>query len=829
MYNNRFFVNGAMPSTLVFVTNHALSDEQAKEFYKRLDKRHGGAVNAHKPMLWDGTAGEPKNIGLTQRDMEFLKTLEWTVEDAARVWGVPVPLMMSMVQSTFNNLKESRVWFYTGTIEPEWSFISEEINELFIPLVSGGRGRSDIFVTFDTSQILPLQEAMTELYERDRADIDSGVLTINEVRAKRNLEPVAWGDVWWAKGVVTPVEDATIEVESSEAAFGEDEERRYKALPQPDLDAVAKAFSDRYDAGVTGFSAMQRRLFERQRRDVIRRLNDMVPKGITEVVWEGEIPHAVHRQGPSSPLFHPADWLETFKDSGERLIATMLITEGRDHSDEFGLGGIDTDAPEIDEWVKDRTDFWARRVNDETARMIVNEMAQGLAAEESIPDLQRRVENVFAFNDTVRSERIARTEILGAANQGHLEAYRQSGVVEEKRWIATLDERTTRPDHLAAHRQVVPFESKFIVGGELLDAPGVGGSAKNTINCRCVPGETFVRASGIEAVTRRWYEGDLVEITTSSGYKLAGTPNHPILTDTGWVGLGRLSKGDNVAHSSRGNDFFTPLSRPDVDDMPTPISQVYDTLSLSPLVGGAAHRVRGSVMQFHGDGRRGHVDVVFPDDVLWNQRQTGVFEQLAEFKLSLTERKMGLTGDPASDFRVLQSQFVGIRASTGCYSLGTKPSVDNVPVSSVVLGDSINRHAGLVEHGNFGFVNTFSGAASRRSPFTNNPLSLSRSSENAAFYDGRAKSFVSNMEFPTEIVDTPTSDVGFDRIVNITITRFAGHVYNLQTPDFTFEANGIITHNCTVAPVVKSARKAANLPEPRALPEASKNGHAVVS
>jgi len=110
---------------------------------------------------------------------------------------------------------------------------------------------------------------------------------------------------------------------------------------------------------------------------------------------------------------------------------------------------------------------------------------------------------VFAFSNDIRSERIARTESLAATNQGHLEVYDQSGVVDQKMWLATLDDRV-RDAHIEAHRQTVPVNSVFLVDGEQLSAPGLGGSAGNTINCRCTvapvvesPRRQFVLVNGL--------------------------------------------------------------------------------------------------------------------------------------------------------------------------------------------------------------------------------------------------------------------------------------------------------------------------------------------
>ena len=127
--------------------------------------------------------------------------------------------------------------------------------------------------------------------------------------------------------------------------------------------------------------------------------------------------------------------------------------------------------------------FWAGRVNEETGRLLMQEVEEAIGKGESIKQIQKRVELVFDFSDAVRTERIARTEVQATLNEAAVEAYKQSGVVEEKMWLATLDSRV-RDAHLEAHRQTVPIEANFIVGGEAVAHPGEG-SPENSINCRC--------------------------------------------------------------------------------------------------------------------------------------------------------------------------------------------------------------------------------------------------------------------------------------------------------------------------------------------------------
>jgi hypothetical protein len=86
-----------------------------------------------------------------------------------------------------------------------------------------------------------------------------------------------------------------------------------------------------------------------------------------------------------------------------------------------------------------------------------------------------------------QARRIVRTEATNAANyateQAALNLFPGSDMT--KTWKSGYDARV-RPAHQVANGQIVPFNSKFSVGGESLQRPGdPNGSASNVINCRC--------------------------------------------------------------------------------------------------------------------------------------------------------------------------------------------------------------------------------------------------------------------------------------------------------------------------------------------------------
>lgn len=89
-----------------------------------------------------------------------------------------------------------------------------------------------------------------------------------------------------------------------------------------------------------------------------------------------------------------------------------------------------------------------------------------------------------AYNNAIR---IARTEGHRIQNEAALDGQhvaKKKGADIVKQWDATLDSRT-RPEHREADGQIREIDEPFDVGGEKMQAPGVGGSAKNVCNCRC--------------------------------------------------------------------------------------------------------------------------------------------------------------------------------------------------------------------------------------------------------------------------------------------------------------------------------------------------------
>ena len=188
-FNRNFLRNSAQPD-FVLLTDAQLTDSEIEEFYSRWEARYRGPQNARRPAVANFIK-DIRTLGLSHRDMDFIRGLRWSLEDVSRAYGVPKPLLSDLERATFANINAAERLFWRNTIVPEIHFLEEHLNRMLLPRL----GFPDLCLEFDLTAIEALQEDENSRANRQMQLLDRGVLTINEVRRQRNLPDVPWGDV----------------------------------------------------------------------------------------------------------------------------------------------------------------------------------------------------------------------------------------------------------------------------------------------------------------------------------------------------------------------------------------------------------------------------------------------------------------------------------------------------------------------------------------------------------------------------------------------------------------------------------------------------------
>jgi SPP1 gp7 family putative phage head morphogenesis protein len=175
---------------------------------------------------------------------------------------------------------------------------------------------------------------------------------------------------------------------------------------------------------------------------------------------------------------------------------------------------IDDDAEEIilvdddlaEAYLATRENFLVG-VGDDIWQLAREQLLEGMAAGEGIDELSERLTTVVGLT-AGRATRVARTEVVGAANAGSIEQMLATVSIATKEWVSTDDART-RPDHVEADGQVADLTEPFIVGGVPMQRPHDPlGGPEQVVNCRCtmiyeIPEEELMPDLGLTAAAEQ--------------------------------------------------------------------------------------------------------------------------------------------------------------------------------------------------------------------------------------------------------------------------------------------------------------------------------------
>ncbi len=131
---SQFLANWANPSG-VLESASQLSPEQTKNLREQFDERFSGARNAGRALiLGGGLSWKPAQI--SPEDAELLETRRFGVEEIARLFQVPPPIIGDYTHNTFTNSETAGRWFATFCLAPWARKIEAEFSRSLFPMGS---------------------------------------------------------------------------------------------------------------------------------------------------------------------------------------------------------------------------------------------------------------------------------------------------------------------------------------------------------------------------------------------------------------------------------------------------------------------------------------------------------------------------------------------------------------------------------------------------------------------------------------------------------------------------------------------------------------------
>ncbi len=336
-------------------------------------------------------------------------------------------------------------------------------------------------------------------------------------------------------------------------------------------------------------------------------------------------------------------------------------------------------------------------------------------------------------------------------------------------------------------------------------------------NC-VLPGNNV--SGRIVAGLKARYSGEAIEIHTASGSRLAVTPNHPVLSQRGFVPAGSIKKGQRLL-CDLGKDK-PAASEIDEQDSPALIEDVFGALQV--LVG-TSRRTPVASLDLHGDAEStdGEVHVVRPDlglmlDGNLHHSQRGrklVFAGRGVGKASfpgLGSLDLNLDGITLSSplgvgsGSLLDSglsvhappfeEFGGASATSLDTGVGQANS-DDVSADTEGVRQLLLRFPGLVTSDDFGLV-----AGDRGISF----IGLADSARfDAGLVKPAGESLALDAELISELLCCLSGEVAFDEVIEVRRFHYDGPVFDLETTQGYYTAGSegprIFISNCRCTPI----------------------------
>lgn len=204
-YGARFFANDAKPTGGWIEFPGSFKDAEAKKVFRESYQQAQSGANRGKVLVLENGM-KFHEVGVTNRDAQFLELRKFQITDIARLFRVPPHMIGDLDRATFSNIEQQSLEFVMHTMTPWAERWEASIEAELLPDDEG------LEVEFDFANLMRGDAASRAGYYQ--SGIQNGWLTRNEARLAENLNPL--------EGLDEPLRPLNM-TEKSDAEEAEDE------------------------------------------------------------------------------------------------------------------------------------------------------------------------------------------------------------------------------------------------------------------------------------------------------------------------------------------------------------------------------------------------------------------------------------------------------------------------------------------------------------------------------------------------------------------------------------------------------------------------------
>lgn len=179
-----YYKNGGQLASYVSY-KEILTDIQLESRQNSWTRNYGNIDSMNGTAILDGDARH-YNMNSSMKDSEAVTSRTFGLAEVARMTGVPLPMLMETGKTSYNNIEGMNRHFYTLTMLPWALKIKQELEKKLLPIIT------PLYIKIVTAALLESDTLKQGQYFN--LMLNAGVLSINEVRALLDKNPVAGGD-----------------------------------------------------------------------------------------------------------------------------------------------------------------------------------------------------------------------------------------------------------------------------------------------------------------------------------------------------------------------------------------------------------------------------------------------------------------------------------------------------------------------------------------------------------------------------------------------------------------------------------------------------------